>query len=269
MTYVRQVRQKACAVVAAGQRAHLPQSLPSGTVWSEIASWYDELLSDGSGPHETALTALMTLVPDGLEDSSLLDVACGQGLATRALAHAGAYAVLGIDSAPSMIAIARERTSDTPSVSWRVDVAERLGSCPDASFDGVTCQLGLMDIADLDACMRSIRRVLKPRGWFAFVISHPAFLAPHAITTPGIGGIEGRLVNRYFESEFWRSTNPHGIRGRAGNYHRPLSVYLNSSVAAGLRLEAALEPRASRLLAEQQPVYEHVPIFFAARAIKT
>ena len=67
--------------------------------------------------------------------------------------------------------------------------------------------------------------------------------------------------------EFWRSANPNGIRGRAGNYHRPLSIYLNGLVEANLRLDRVVEPKAICLLAEQQPVYRYVPIFFAARAI--
>jgi ubiquinone/menaquinone biosynthesis C-methylase UbiE len=243
--------------------------LPSDTIWSEIASWYDKLLANGSGPHETATAALLTLLPPSLEGCSVLDVACGQGLATRALLGLGASEVVGLDASTSMIELARARTDENASVSWRIDDAQSLSTCSDASFDGVSCQLGLMDIADLDATLRSIRRVLKTGGWFVFVISHPAFLAPHASTEPGIDGHEGRLVSRYFDSEFWRSSNPNGIRGRAGNHHRPLSAYHNSLIAARLRLDTALEPRASELLAEQQPVFQHVPIFFAARAIAT
>ncbi len=238
----------------------------SAAIWSEIASWYDQLLGGGSGPHETALEALLALVPRPLE-GSVLDVACGQGLATRALSREGARTVLGVDAASQMIDIARERNDPDARIHWRVDDAEALQSCQDASFDGVSCQLGLMDIADLGAALRSVRRVLKPGGWFVFVIGHPAFLAPHTTTERGVDGREGRLVNRYVDSEFWRSSNPHGVRGRAGNHHRPLSVYLNSLIAADLRLDEAMEPRAGRLLAEQQPVYRRVPIFFAGRAI--
>lgn len=124
-----------------------------------------------------------------------------------------------------------------------------------------------MDIGDLDACLLAIRRVLRLDGWFVFVIGHPCFLAPHATTAPDADGREGRLVSRYFDPGFWRSANPHGVRGRAGNFHRPLSTYLNSLIAARFWLDEFLEPRATPLLAEQQPVYQHVPIFFAGRAI--
>jgi SAM-dependent methyltransferase len=166
-----------------------------------------------------------------------------------------------------MIQIARQRTGPGPPISWRVDDAEHLATCASAGFDGVTCQLALMDIADLDAALVSVRRVLKPGGWFVFVIGHPCFLAPYATTAAGQDGQEGRLITRYFESEFWRSSNPNGIRGRAGNYHRPLSVYLNALIHAGLRLEASLEPPATPLLIAQQPVYQRVPLFFAGRAV--
>ena len=49
------------------------------------------------------------------------------------------------------------RTSRDASISWRVDDAEQLQTCERASFDGVVSQLALMDIADLDAALKSIR----------------------------------------------------------------------------------------------------------------
>lgn len=45
-----------------------------------------------------------------------------------------------------------------------------------------------------------------------------------------------------------------------------LSTYLNAFVRSGFVLEHVEEPVASPLLASQQPLYEEVPIFFAARA---
>lgn len=235
--------------------------------WSGLASWYDELLAAGSGPHETALATLLRLVPDDLSGADVIDVACGQGLAARALAEAGAASVVGVDSAPAMLEIARERSAGDAPISWRLDDAQRLASFGSARFDGATCQLGLMDIPDLPAALFAIRRVLKPRGWFVFVIGHPCFLAPHATTCADPDGRRGRLVTRYLDEEFWRSANPNGVRGRAGNHHRPLSVYLNALLAAGFQLDAVDEPRASRLLLDQQPVYRSLPIVFAARAL--
>jgi SAM-dependent methyltransferase len=164
-----------------------------------------------------------------------------------------------------MIDIAASRKEPMAPISYVVDDAQRLSTCADESFDGVTCQLALMDIPDLTATLSSVHRVLSPGGWFVFVIGHPCFLAPEATTQHGAGSRPARLVNGYFDERFWRSSNPHGVR-RAGHYHRPLATYLNSLTALGFRLEAVDEPRASPLLAAEQPVYTEVPIFFGARA---
>lgn len=129
----------------------------------------------------------------------------------------------------------------------------------------LTCRLGLMDIPDLGATLRYVYRVLKPRGWFVFVVGHPCFLAPEATTVPAPDEQPGRLVTGYFNERFWRSANSNGVR-RAGNYHRTLTTYLNVLLSSGFRLEIVDEPGASPLLSQQQPVYDQVPIFFAARA---
>jgi ubiquinone/menaquinone biosynthesis C-methylase UbiE len=239
-----------------------------GPTWSEIASWYDELLSSGSGPHETAVECLRLLLPN-LSGAAVLDVACGQGLATRAIAADGAHSVVGTDLSESMIDIARghEFTSEATPISYVVDDAQTLSTFEDASFDGVTCQLGLMDIPNLDAALASIHRVLRPGGWFVFVIGHPCFLVPDATATTDPDGRPAVVITDYFSERFWRSRNPNGVR-RAGNHHRTLSTYLNGLIATGFAIDAVTEPKASGALAAQQPLYAEVPIFLAARVTR-
>lgn len=219
--------------------------------WSELAPWYDELVMSGSASHTAALSLMNELLPDFVEPE-VLDVACGQGLATRALAEAGAKAT-GTDVAPGMLEIARRRS---PTLEFIEDDAQRLGAFEDVSFDGLTCQLGLMDIPDLGAAVRSMHRVLRPNGWCVLVIGHPAFLAPGGQETVGDDGLRGRLIVRYLREEFWRTDNPNGVRGRAGNYHRPLSTYLNTLIRAGFRLDATSEAATPG---------SEVPAFFGAR----
>jgi SAM-dependent methyltransferase len=240
-------------------------SAMDGPTWSDIAVWYDELVQAGSGPHETSIECLLRLLP-ALDRAVVLDVACGQGLATRVVATAGAARVVGVDASERMVDLARRHGAPEGSdVSYVVDDAQALAAFDPASFDGVTCQLALMDIPDLDATLAAVRRVLRDGGWFAFVIGHPCFLVPDAETTSRPDRRAAVAVSGYFEERFWRSSNPNGVR-RAGNHHRTLSTYLNALIRSGFALEAVEEPRAAPLLARQQPLYAEVPIFFACRA---
>jgi ubiquinone/menaquinone biosynthesis C-methylase UbiE len=86
-----------------------------------------------------------------------------------------------------MIEAARSyEASDPLGIRYLIDDAQRLATLAAASFDVVTCQLGLMDIPDLGAALASAARVLHPGGALVFVIGHPCFLAPHATTVhPG------------------------------------------------------------------------------------
>ena len=232
--------------------------------WSDIADWYDQLIRDGSGPHETALACTLRLLGD-VRGQSVLDLACGQGLAARAIARAGATSVVGVDSSSRMLEHAR-RHGESDVLRYVQDDAQHLAQFGDERFDAVTCQLGLMDIPDLASTLAAVHRVLRPGGRFIFVIGHPCFLTPDAETLTA-GGRIGRWIPDYFDERFWRSTNPEGVR-RAGNHHRTLSTYLNQLTNAGLVLETVEEPHPSELLERQQPEYSAVPIFLAARTRK-
>lgn len=105
---------------------------------------------------------------------TVADIACGQGIASRALAAAGAARVIGVDASAEMIMRARRHgATDDADLTYIVDDAQTLATVGAGSVDGATCQLGLMDIADLDATLLAVHRILRPSGWFVFVLGHP------------------------------------------------------------------------------------------------
>jgi SAM-dependent methyltransferase len=137
-----------------------------------------------------------------------------------------------------------------------------------AAFDGVVCNMALMDIADIVACLGSVSRVLRPEGWFVFFITHPCFPIPSLGWGQKVNAeLEGEIPNHFAEG-FWRRDNPTGVRGRVGSRHRTLGTYVNALISSGLRPEQIHEPRAPDDLAESVPGHREVPPFLAARCIK-
>lgn len=95
-----------------------------------------------------------------------LDVACGGGFSTRALAAAG-HAVLGTDLTPESVLAARAAT-DSPRVSWVAGAAERL-PVRTASMNVVACRIAPHHFADPARFVDEAARVLVPGGMFLLV----------------------------------------------------------------------------------------------------
>ena len=99
------------------------------------------------------------------EGDRVLDVACGTGVVTCAVAErTGPQSLpVGLDVAPGMLAVAREAN---PEIDWRHGDAQALPFA-DASFDKVVCQFGLMFFAEPVKALEEMLRVLKPGGRIA------------------------------------------------------------------------------------------------------
>ena len=98
----------------------------------------------------------------------VLDVACGTGVLTRAAAHVAGPggAITGLDLDPGMLAVAARMT---PTLRWQEGTAEAL-PFPEASFDAVVSQFGLMFVPDPALALREMMRVVVPGGRLALAV---------------------------------------------------------------------------------------------------
>ena len=195
-----------------------------------FASWYDDWIV---APEDDLVAQSLFELVGQRRAERILDLGCGQGRIARPLAAAG-NEVVGVDLSRKLLAIAR--ASDGDSIRYiHADVCT-LDWWDGTAFDGVIASMALMDVDNLDGAVTTVATTLRPGGWFAWSIIHPAF--------PGIERIRPSWPTdgSCFDEGYW-VTDGDGLRGRVGSNHRTLSTYFNTLTHHGFALEATAEPR--------------------------
>ena len=104
-----------------------------------------------------------------LAGKRVLDVGCGGGILSDAMARKGA-SVLGIDLAPKSLKVAQLHAleAQTTGVEYREVSAEALATEQAGSFDVVTCMEMLEHVPDPASIVRACATLVKPGGWVFF-----------------------------------------------------------------------------------------------------
>lgn len=99
-----------------------------------------------------------------LAGARVLDVGCGGGLLSEAMAASGAR-VTALDLAPELIEVARLHLLESGlDVDYRLQSVESLADEAPASFDAITCMEMLEHVPDPGSVLRACARLLKPGG---------------------------------------------------------------------------------------------------------
>jgi demethylmenaquinone methyltransferase/2-methoxy-6-polyprenyl-1,4-benzoquinol methylase len=136
--------------------------LPSDGVrrmFDRIAPVYDAMnrvMTAGLDQRWRAATVRETVRPG----DRVLDACCGTGDLAAAARAAGAGSVVGLDFSPAMLERARRKAPDVAFIEG--DVLEL--PFHDASFDVAVVGFGIRNVADLEASLGELRRVLRPGG---------------------------------------------------------------------------------------------------------
>ncbi len=220
--------------------------------WEANAGFWDERMSDGNDFFEELLWPAVERLLAPRPGQRLLDVACGNGVASRRLAGAGAR-VVAFDFAAALIARARARGGD---VDYRVlDATDAgalatLGGQGEDGFDGALCNMAIMDIAAVEPLFAGVAKLLAPGGAFVFSTMHPCFNNPSVVQIGELEDRDGDLVTTYavktsrYMTPFSRlGLAMHGQPEPHPYFHRPLGALLGAGFAAGFVLDG-LEERA-------------------------
>jgi 2-polyprenyl-3-methyl-5-hydroxy-6-metoxy-1,4-benzoquinol methylase len=146
------------------------------SAWERGAEAWKEFVRSGADYYRTEVhgPALLSAceVRPGV---AALDLGCGEGYFSRALARAGAI-VTGIDITPTMLAFAREEEAREP-----LGIHYLQASATDLSrhfaerqFELVAACMSVQDVSDPGACLAGAARVIRPRGRIVISVPHPA-----------------------------------------------------------------------------------------------
>src|SRR6185437_15398314 len=148
-----------------------PQELPPNADRSELSK-FDALAHRFWDPHgEFRPLHLLNPVRLGfiaghasLAGARALDVGCGGGLLSEALARKGAT-VTGIDLAPGMVEVARLHAAEEGvGVDYRVAAAEDLATDLAQSFDVITCMEMLEHVPQPERMLVTLASLVRPGG---------------------------------------------------------------------------------------------------------
>jgi len=104
-----------------------------------------------------------------IKGKAVLDVGCGGGILSDAMARAGAT-VTGIDLATKSLKVAQLHAleTQTPNVTYREVSAEAMAAEAPAQFDVVTCMEMLEHVPDPSSVVKACATLVKPGGWVFF-----------------------------------------------------------------------------------------------------
>lgn len=271
-----------------------PKSAPRPTHWQNVADWYDTLVGDdGSEYHREVIIPgifrmlnLKQLDERKTSPVRILDIACGQGAISRALAQRGCR-VVGFDAATALIQAAQQRNQkDLFSIDYFVadatKIADRINQPPlaPASFDAAILILAIQNISPLSPVWQAAAALLKPGAPLIVVMMHPCFRNPKKThwEWDEEQHVQYRRVDEYLtSSKIDIQTHP----GKAAygkseestpHFHRPIQAYVNTLGGAGLLIDH-IEEWPSHKTSEAGPKQaalnqsrKEIPMFLALRA---
>lgn len=252
----------------------------SETSWGGVAEWYDELLEESPDSFQVKVILPNLLrILNIKSGTKIIDIACGQGYFSRALAAQGAE-VTGVDISSELIEKAKGRSSSE--INFQVGNAEVLAFIADNSFDTALIILSLQNIKNLNGALGECARVLKPKGKLIIVLNHPTFRIPQRSSW----GWDEKNKKQYRRVDWYLSNDQKKIDMTPGemnklkkkttvSFHRPLQSYfnfLNKNGFAVTGLEEWISHRQSQKgprSIEENRIRKEIPMFLMLEATKS
>ncbi len=134
-----------------------------------------------------------------LQGARVLDVGCGAGLLSEAMAGEGAQ-VTALDLAPELVKVARLHGLETGvKVDYRLQSVESLAEEMPGQFDAITCMEMLEHVPDPGSIIRACTTLLRPGGrlFLSTLNRTPAAFALAIVGAEYVAGVLPRGTHQY------------------------------------------------------------------------
>ena len=183
-----------------------------------------------------------------LKDAKVVDVGCGGGILSEAMAEKGAN-VTGIDVAERVLAIAGLHLHESGlDVDYRRITVEDLAAEAPGEYDIITCMEMLEHVPDPPSVIESVAALMKPggHGFFSTLNRTPLAFALGIVGAEHIARLLPRGTHRYdrfirpSELSAWLRAAGLVVRDITGLHYNPLtkSVKLGGNVAVNYLVHA-------------------------------
>jgi len=210
------------------------------TSWQRVSEWYGRVVGrKGLYYHERVILPGSLRLLDLKKASSLLDLACGQGVLGRQVPKDAYYQ--GVDIAPGLVAQAKRLDRNKEHLYIVADASTPL-PIQKKDFTHACIVLALQNIKDPGGVIRNARQHLTNGGRFLIVLNHPSFRIPRqsAWQIDERNRTQYRRVDRYLSPLSVPITAHPGLSERSEftwSYHLPLSAYSRMLFENGFSIE--------------------------------
>lgn len=199
------------------------------------------------------------------QDSSVLDLGCGDASFGKELLHLGAKNYTGVEGSKQMVEVASSNILQQNGT-IHFETMESY-DYPKEVFDLVTSRFAIHYVSDINRLFRDVHKTLKENGRFVFSIQHP--LTTSSFASKQSGDKRGNwIVDDYFQEgerkEPW-------IDQIVVKYHRTIENYFIALKQAGFSVLDLREgtPKREHFSSEDEFVRrQRIPIVLAFSCVK-
>ncbi len=236
------------------------------TSFGKFAELWDKEVGDrGNFTHSQMINKpLLNLLGD-IKGKRVYDVACGNGVLSRALVKKGAVEVWASDISPELITVAKENYK-SENIRYSVRDAVDFRGVPKNHFNTVVLLLAAYYIKDIGLFFKKSHDVLKDNGSIVFVLPHPLFNVAEELENPKQKAVKLDMDYLKDKKVAWHK-NGNKKYGKNVYYSRPLQSYINALAVAGFKITNFIEP-AGAIRVKNKIKKINIPKYIIIKAVK-